>query len=137
MRLEFPHVRLFLADRLMAGDGDCVDVMLEGAYNFGVLDDGALSGASFANAGGVCKSLSAARKILEHYVSADGSFGDKREQDRLTERIWKDLLRDLETYRSVENIDHCCDGESGEASECDQLAPVVFDLMLQQIRRNL
>jgi hypothetical protein len=129
--LQFPNARLFihnlLADERVSG----AEAIARGAREFGVIDANS-SDVDLERAINSCDCCMAAHCVLRQY------FKSKSGQDGAdaTESAWKTIVTRLSRYQAVsqkreakkENVPDC-------AQLCSNLAPVIFDLLLQEVRR--
>ncbi len=130
--LQFPNARLFihnlLADERVSG----AEAIARGAREFGVIAEDCLDDADLHCAVINCDCCEAAHCVLRQYFKSkpDGDGADA------VESAWKTVMTRLNRYRAAlpksqsnkENVPDC-------EHVCSNLAPVIFDLLLQEVRR--
>ncbi|MCC6979069.1 MAG: hypothetical protein IT343_12160 [Candidatus Melainabacteria bacterium] len=125
--LQFPNARLYiynlLADKSMTG----AEAIARGAHEFGVLDRDVNILSEIKD----CDCCSAAHCVLRSYFqSKKGEFDDST-----VDKVWDSLLVRLSLYRARdERVEGPAPLPNCE-NACSNLAPIIFDLILQEIRR--
>ncbi|HEY9870674.1 MAG TPA: hypothetical protein V6D08_16020, partial [Candidatus Obscuribacterales bacterium] len=76
MPLQFPNIRLFIANRLLEDRLDCVNVMVRTAYDLGLVPKGSLDDLSLSDDGTLCGSMLAARAIIEKHFEHQAIEGN-------------------------------------------------------------
>ena len=133
--LQFPNVRLHLYNQLLESGAGCVAVMFRSAYELGLVPDGSLDDCVQPANCGMCGSLWAARQIIERLFDGQRTRSDLQQ---LVDTVWSSVKNDVETYKLETKLLH--DRQPGllpPATECSRMAPVVFDILLQHLRRYL
>jgi len=147
MPLEFPNERLHIYELVNSGLSGR-QALVETACNNGLIraDDKA----SLCTAlGSLCDCSTAAQQILQHYFRQriyPGS-ADTTDFNDIAEEAWSGVQREYESYESLRSrkcigpdasppctVVRAEDGQIDRAA-CRQHCSVLFDLVLQQIRR--
>lgn len=131
--LQFPNARLFihnlLADERVSG----AEAIARCAYEYGVIDPSCLEDAELESAIRKCDCCKTAHCILRQYFK---SKADQYGQDA-GESAWQSVVTRLSKYKTT-TTQNLANNESTSDCEqnCSNLAPVIFDLLLQEVRRN-
>jgi hypothetical protein len=129
MELRFPKARLFAYDKILQGQS-CPSVLMHA-----IVDAGLLSESSFRGLGeescskDFCQSANAAEGILNAYMT---EYHEPIEAKRLARAAIAHLKSDLDGWRAQRDSDHV----TGGRNECRENAPVVLDLLLQQLLKH-
>lgn len=133
--LSFPSARLYIHDLLVGNGLTGAQAIQQGAREFGVFEDGGnpeeieLVGIPERDLTDCCECCQAAYKVLQQFFSKRSST--TRALDM--ETAWKSFRNRLNYYRAGMS--------SGKARPlncqlaCSNLAPVIFDLLLQEVHR--
>ena len=133
MTLQFPHARLLihnlLADEHLSGAEAIARVALE----FGVIPcyeaDGA-ENSELKKAIIDCDCCEAAHCILRQYFKSQGSRAEAH-----VDSAWTSIMHSLQRYKNCAYKSGNGGTELSCQQACSNLAPVVFDLLLQEVRR--
>lgn len=124
MTLRFPNARLHILN-LLADEVSGAEAILLTAAEFGLVNRDWQSIAKEAHDDG-CLCLGAAKSVLQKY------FDDRENSGQVAvdvAEVWKNLLADYLKYEEASGK------KNGADADCCKTAPIIFDLMLQQIRR--
>lgn len=133
MQLEFPNARL-LIQHLVVKDGlSGAAALAKAAHEYGLISLDAVEEITCMEGKSRCQCLAAAGKIMAKH------FEMKNGQQRLApvsvEAAYAALDREAKAYKDIDSrFQQACD-RANKARECAKLAPAIFDLMLQQVRR--
>lgn len=128
MTLRYPTVRLFVLNQLMSNSLTCGRAFVEGAYEFGLVSRGCLDPwLAEQKENGQCLLLPVARKTLEQF------FTDERRAD--LESAWSAFIDQFEQHKSTKNAMRTGSTCKMNEPDCDWLAPMALDLMVQQMSR--
>ncbi len=131
--LQFPNARLFIHNLLAFEHISGAEAIARGAQEFGVISEEGLSNSELISAVKDCDCCAAAHCILLDYFKNRGA-GDDGEA---VENSWNTVLKRLYRYR-VNATSSAADVKDNPNCRkmCSNLAPVIFDLLLQEVRRN-
>lgn len=128
--LQFPNARLLIHNLLADEHVSGAEAIARGAREFGVIDakvaDGDLDHAIID-----CDCCMVAHCILRQY------FQSKSDKDSAltAESAWKTILTRLNRYKAAQKGESNQDQVITCQDICSNLAPVIFDLLLQEVRR--
>jgi hypothetical protein len=123
MILKFPNARLYMQDLLATEKVSGAAALARAACQFGLLDVETMDNliASNLQSGSGCCLHMSEQVLKKYFTQRPGT-----EQDVST-NVWQIVEKDALTYEKTVL-------KKGEHS-CERLAPALFDLMLQHIRR--
>ena len=130
MPLQFPNARLFvhelLSDRHMTG----AEAIVSSAYEFGLLPAGILKEVEFSSTRDQCDCCGAALAVFKKHVELldHGSIYDSAK----VESAWNSIISRVKKYTASETA---APASQNCPAACSKLAPVLFDLLLQEVRR--
>lgn len=130
--LQFPNARLYIHNLLALGHVTGAEAIARGAHEFGVISEASLSNPELISAVNECDCCAAAHCILLDYFKdhGDGNGGEA------VENSWNTVLKRLYTYRAnAGSSANDVKDNSNCRQICSNLAPVIFDLLLQEVRR--
>ncbi|MBX9952297.1 MAG: hypothetical protein K2Y39_24195 [Candidatus Obscuribacterales bacterium] len=130
MTLQFPHARLLihnlLADEHLSG----AEAIARVAVEYGVIPKYDAENSELKRAIVNCDCCEAAHCVLSQYFKTHGA----KSEDYL-ESAWKSIIHSLERYKNCAYKSGNGGTELSCQQACSNLAPVVFDLLLQEVRR--
>jgi len=129
MELRFPKARLFAYDKILQGQ-PCSSVLVNAIVDAGLISEDSLKTVSGeACCKGRCQSVSAAKGIIEAYMI---ERHQPPEASRLARSAYKHLKTDWKGWltRREETL------SAQQIAECRENAPVVLDLLLQQLMKH-
>lgn len=131
--LQFPNARLYIHNLVAFEHITGAEAIARGAREFGVISEESLSSPELVSALKDCDCCAAARCVLLDYFKSCSSGYDAQS----VENAWNTVLKRLYKYR-VKDIQATNDwNENPDCRQmCSNLAPVIFDLLLQEVRRN-
>ncbi len=124
MALKFPHVRLFMRNLLVEGAG-CSEVIAATAYEHGLIPLEAIARVESAEYDNTCSCMSASRQVLSESVACGAKAG--KLESKLDE-IWSSVNARVSAKLNT-------GGLSSKPHCCKQSAPVLFDILLQELSR--
>lgn len=131
--LQFPNARLFIHNLLAFDHVTGAEAIARGAKEFGVISQESFSSPELTKAVQDCDCCETAHCILVDYFRTHTN-GDNRES---VENSWNTVLKRLSKYRSkIDASQSELKGSPDCSTMCSSLAPVIFDLLLQEVRRN-
>lgn len=141
MALNFPNERLHIFE-LMVNDGlSGRQAMVASACSKGLLRE-ADKTTLWDKSASQCDCLAAANQILRHYFQHRTC--DRIDFGEIAEEAWNSVVHEFETYVGV-SLKKCADTQGDCCAEerenkrgsatCRQHCSILFDLVLQQIRR--
>ena len=109
------------------------EALAKGAHEYGLIPFEAVGDVAQQAGSSACHCMAAAGKILSQH------FEDKNKRLHVSPIdvafVYAALEREARAYQeSVDPSISTCNRQ-GQAHECEKLAPAIFDLLLQQIRR--
>lgn len=133
MTLQFPHARLLIHNLLADEHISGAEAIARGACEYGVIsqqDSDSAESSEMRQAIINCDCCEAAHCVLRQYfrskdTNAEGSL----------EAAWKSLMRRVDRYVKNASKTPMIEPELNCQQTCNNLAPVVFDLLLQELRR--
>lgn len=158
MPLKYPTVRLFMFNKLKGQEISCTGACVEAAYEFGIIRSGSLDAwlERDKKDSSSCGTMEACRKILEQFFEENdlddskpvktgngsgrlgpGSAGagcGPVSHERM-ETAWTDFLSDISRYSNGMEKKESCSICSRSGTDSPIVAPIVIDLLLQQISR--
>ena len=129
MNLQFPNARLFIHDLISNEHLSGPAAIVQASYEFGLIpvnSSGDLECKHHGN--GHCACFATAKEILTRHLADKASIA--RVTPEIIDEIWAGIERQAEQYqKSLGN------GEASTSEPCNRIAPMLFDLMLQEVRR--
>lgn len=104
--------------------------MAKGAHEYGLIPLEAVADIDRVEGETGCQCMAAAREILDRHFKAKNNRGDVPRVD--IDEVYSSFDRDVKAYQKRSNRQHC---QTKQLSACTTLAPALFDLVLQQVRR--
>jgi hypothetical protein len=125
--LKFPTVRLLVFNRLHSGDS-CAEAIVNTSKAIGLISADALNEAVASSA---CCLMTAARLVFDECLGL--SHDGKHPNEKLKADAWETIVAKVNANRH--DCDAECDKEAwqGKPMDCCKLAPIVMDVLLQQI----
>jgi len=129
--MQYPNARLFIHSLLSDNRVSGSQAIVQGAYEFGLVPDGSIQ--PVVEGGGLpCRCMDALKNVLIKYFEerqkhSPAPFYDLKE-------IWSAVEKDADTYIEKSIGSEQCAGIA-QVLNCKKLAPALFDILLQQIRR--
>ncbi|MCC7528199.1 MAG: hypothetical protein IT342_06740 [Candidatus Melainabacteria bacterium] len=131
--LQFPNARLFIHNLLAFEHVTGAEAIARGAQEFGVISEASLSNPELMSAVKNCDCCAAAHCILLDYFKNHGEGSD----GPAVENSWNTVLKRLCRYRVNATLSAADVKDNPDCRKvCSNLAPVIFDLLLQEVRRN-
>jgi hypothetical protein len=128
MSLQFPNARLFIHDLISIERLSGPAAMVQAAYEFGLVPIGSSSGLACNNRGnGHCACFATAKDILTRHLTGQASSGQLAPVK--IDEIWSSIERQADGYQKSSP------GERSSSELCNRMAPTLFDLLLQEVRR--
>lgn len=124
MTLRFPHARLFIHNLLADGRISGGQAIALSACEFGLLDSTDMHSLAQSHGSPSCDCKNAARSVLLSYFQESSKAAAV-----CTDKIWSALENEARRYEQPSNTPVTC-------HDCNRFAPVLFDLMLQEIHRH-
>jgi hypothetical protein len=131
--LQFPNARLYIHNLLAFDHVTGAEAIARGAREFGVISEEFLSNPELISAVNDCDCCAAAHCVLRDHFKTLGDSTDVQ----VAENSWNTVLKRLGKYRvsaSPSELNPKVDSDCRQI--CSNLAPVIFDLLLQEVRRN-
>lgn len=130
--LRFPNARLFVHGQLSCGRA-ASEAIAHSACEFGLLPDRDLNSVLPTHPVAPCPCMATARNILSKYCELRRARNDGFDLDE--KAMWAILQEDALSFNQEST--HESDEEKQERlHECSKFAPVLFDLMLQELLRH-
>ena len=128
--LRFPNARLYIHDLLARKDISGAQAIRKGAKEFGILgdEDQELS-TDGKEISPLCDCCRAARSVLVQFFKQRNDASYQKD----TELAWKSLTNRLNKYRRTSDQSEVLPLDC--QLTCSKLAPVIFDLLLQEVHR--
>lgn len=125
--LRFPNARLYIHDLLLANGNTGAEAIIEGAREFGIVEQ--LEGLDDECPISIdCDCCRAVYRVLRQFLKVRGrGNGD-------LDAAWKALLNRLNKYR-LRSAQDSKQAPPQCESHCSNLAPILFDLLLQEVHR--
>lgn len=131
--LQFPNARLYIHNLLAFEHISGAEAIARGAREFGVISEEGLSDPELISAVNDCDCCAAAHCILLNFFKTHTGSND----EQAVENSWNTVLKRLYRYRVKTSPAAADMKESPNCRQmCSNLAPVIFDLLLQEVRRN-
>ncbi len=131
--LQFPNARLYIHNLLAFDHVTGAEAITRGAREFGVITQESLSDPELIAAVQNCDCCAAAHCILVDFFRARCDVEDQE----AVENSWNTVLKRLNKHRSQFTLSESDQkGSPNCKAMCSNLAPVIFDLLLQEVRRN-
>ena len=130
--LRFPNARLFVHGQLSCGRA-AAEAIAHSACEFGLLTDHDLNSVLPAESAAPCACMATVRNILSKYCELRRNRSDAPELDG--NEMWAILQEDALAFdqQSLQDLDA---EKKEKRHECNKFAPVLFDLMLQELLRH-
>ncbi|MCC6981011.1 MAG: hypothetical protein IT343_22005 [Candidatus Melainabacteria bacterium] len=125
--LRFPNARLYIHDLLVKRDITGAQAIQKGAKEFGVLADDHVLTVEGEQLSSICDCCRAAHNVLLQFFKQRNSSSYQKD----TEQAWKSLTNRLIKYRRRLGEQEALPINCQPA--CSKLAPIIFDLMLQEV----
>lgn len=132
MELRFPKARLLAYSELSRG-ANCFSVLVQSVIDSGLISEDLSAKLSEEHgSGNGCSCLNAARKIIDAYMC---ERHDAKDAGTFADASFNRINADVERWQKTASLSerNCNDGT---ASLCRDKAPVVLDLLLQEIIRH-
>jgi len=139
MPLKFPNARLFLHELLSGQRLSGAEAIARGACQFGLITSDTVIDALPTSGDYQCRCIPAARDVLRKHFEQRPPESSLPEVDH--ETVWSAIENHIKSHPHAaggglsffrDGSDEGCEGFS---SACHQHAPVLFDVMLQQLMR--
>lgn len=128
MELRFPKARLFAYDKILEGHS-CVSVLIHAITDAGLLSEGSLKNLMNGDScKDFCQSATAAESILRAYMT---EHHEPIEAGRLAKSAFAHFKTDFDGWLAGREESLTC-----EKNACRENAPVVLDLLLQQLLKH-
>ena len=129
MNLQFPNARLFIHDLISNEHLSGPDAIVQASYEFGLIPVNSSGNLNCEHRGdGHCACFIAAKDILSKHLA--GKPSSARVTPEIINVIWSSIERQGEQYqKSLDNK------EASTTERCNRIAPMLFDLILQEVRR--
>lgn len=130
--LRFPNARLFVHGQLSCGRA-AAEAIAHSACEFGLLTDHDLNSVLPTQSAAPCACMATVRNILSKYCELRRKRSDAPQLDE--NEMWAILQEDALAFdqQSLQNLDA---ENHGHRHDCSKFAPVLFDLMLQELLRH-
>jgi hypothetical protein len=135
MPLRFPNARLYIQELIKKDGLTGAEAIASAAYEFGLVSKGSLPSMLEGPSENHCSCIKAVKNVLK-------KFHDEKSQiTRLSAEaadIWSHIERDAQAHASATRSHTGCRlGVPADLNwhNCTSFAPVLFDLLLQQISR--
>jgi len=125
MQLKFPNARLYVYSLLSAEGLSAAEAIATAATHFGLIDGSDYSNYLPSSSPVPCACMETAEKIIRKVLEVPGH---STLQPLLVEQVWLAVTQEFSRYESKGT-------QSAKHHNCTKFAPVLFDLLLQQIRR--
>lgn len=133
MQLKFPHARLLVYNCLVRDGVGCVQAIVKTSKELGLIATARLTTLKLPIETSDCGSLFAAKHVLEQSLIERGyclTNGDKA----LADRLWANIELDVNDYKTQTSLVHIrVPGTVSSTIECSHMAPIVMDVLLQQL----
>jgi len=130
MNFQFPNARLFVRDLIATEQLSGPEAMVQAAYEFGLVPVNSKYELHYKHRDNTqCPCFATAKTILETHLAPKietGSIQIEKVAD-----IWSGVKRQAELYQKLSP-------ETGNMTDeelCARMAPALFDLILQEVRR--
>lgn len=138
--LQFPNARLLIHNLIAIERLSGAEAIARGAFEYGVICIESLDDPGLDCAIKNCDCCAVAQCILRQYFRST----IKADCTQQLESAWNSILVRLSSYRcrlSEKQNQNCqpkaeIDGAPDCENACSKLAPVIFDLMLQEVHRH-
>lgn len=130
MTLHFPNARLFIHDLTARQKLSGVRALAKGAHEYGLIPFEAIADIDRLEGNASCQCFAAAREILHRHFKAKSK--GQGAQSVSIEDVCSSFERDFKAYEKRLSEDRC---QANDQPICARLAPALFDLLLQQVRR--
>lgn len=134
MELRFPKARLIAYTKLAGGDS-CSSVLISAVTDAGLLsEESAKELLDADNPPGACSSLNTARRIIDAYLCERHGHSVA---ERYGDATFDQMKADVEKWQKNAKLGHGPDCNDYQLKvSCRDMAPIVLDLLLQQISRH-
>jgi len=129
--LKFPNARLFVHNQLRCGRA-AAEAIAHSACEFGLLSHEALQDVLPAPSAPPCACLATAKNIVQKYCENRKNRPDGSNLDEV--ELWEVLQDDAQAF-SNQSASQSSTENSAE-HQCSKFAPVLFDLLLQELNRH-
>lgn len=129
MSLKFPNARLYVHELLALRGLKGGDAILQAAFEFGLISHQSMRTLTETLSDG-CHCQSVVKRVLEICFEEQAKLSLNAPLDAA--QAWQEIERRCSMYLQPKSN---FESESGDKCNCLQLAPILFDLLLQQIRR--
>lgn len=133
MTLHFPNSRLLIQNLIVRGGMSGARAMATAAQDYGLIPFETAESIKLLDCQSACRCLEAAHQILEKHFLLKNN-GNKSPQVNLS-RLREAFERDAQLYEQKTDSSEMNDEHLNGRKKCVRMAPAIFDLMLQQIRR--
>jgi hypothetical protein len=138
--LKFPNARLFIKNLVANEQRTGAQAMILAAAEFGLINPGSVNHLNSALNGNKCQCMTAAKAILREHSQSSCHIGNFTSQ--ILSKIETDLEHDLAAHRNAEQKKKkgkptVTKRNSLPDRNCQKDAPVVFDMLLQQIHSHV
>jgi len=126
MGLKFPNARLVVCNELFKHEGNCVSAIVAFA-EMGLITAGSLKNIEFPLNNSFCGSMFAARQVVKECLTSRGL-------SQHIDAVWQQIEQDIEEHKRQYRIVHEREQNVQPAKlECNKMAPIVADYMLQAL----
>jgi len=120
MDLKYPNARLFIHGLMSTGSYSPTEALVKSAFEFGLISSDHVESMPQKSDNHLCPCMATAKNVLFQYFQRSKTFANT--PDINAEVVWANLERDALTHRQIRH-------------DCQQFAPTILDLMLQQLLR--
>lgn len=132
VELQFPTVRLYLHELLANGKSTSSQAIAKAAVEFGLIDSKTAEQLRTEEQSKSCQCMAVAKKVLEHYFAQrNGIAGSLLTSAHV---VFASLNSAVCTYLKSQHSSNNS-SPSGKDHNCARFTPVLFDLLLQELRR--
>jgi len=131
--MQYPNARLFIHSLLSNNRLSGAEAIAQCAYEFGLVPAGSIEPTSEA-VDSPCQCMAALQNVLIKHCQEKEKQSPS--QPCAVKEIWAAVEHCAQVYKK-ERATQSCQGDDDPSvySECKKMAPVLFDILLQQIRR--
>ncbi len=131
--LKFPNARLFVHNQLRCGRA-APEAMARSACEFGLLSPDAFMDVLPAPSASPCPCLATAKNIVDKYCEYRKNRTDGSNLDGV--EMWDVLKEDAQAFTDKETAEHSVMKTPTGQHHCSKFAPILFDLLLQELIRH-
>lgn len=131
--LKFPNARLFVHNQLRCGRA-AAEAIAHSACEFGLLNPDAYVDVLPAPSASPCPCLATAKNIVHKYCEYRKNRTDGFALDEV--ELWDVLKEDAQAFNNKETSSHSVVKTSAGEHHCSKFAPILFDLLLQELIRH-